>query len=71
MLGFEWDATAMSKIYGYYGLAHFGRNYANLTADDLRRLRLPGFADHQQQADRGVHPRTDPGPLEERRPMAI
>lgn len=25
MLGFEWDATKATKIYGYYGLAHIGK----------------------------------------------
>ena len=27
MLGFEWDATPMDKIYAYYGQVHFGDKY--------------------------------------------
>jgi hypothetical protein len=29
MLGFEWDALPTTKIYGYYGQAHYGKAYAN------------------------------------------
>jgi hypothetical protein len=28
--GFEWDATPMSKIYGYYGSVNYGRKYDQL-----------------------------------------
>jgi hypothetical protein len=31
MVGFEWDATPKDKIYGYYGLAHFGQQYDKLS----------------------------------------
>jgi hypothetical protein len=42
IVGFEWDATALSKIYGYYGLARFGRDYANLTPSTYVGYGYPG-----------------------------
>jgi hypothetical protein len=32
MLGFEWDAGPATKLYAYYGQAHYGKAYANAGA---------------------------------------
>jgi hypothetical protein len=47
--GFEWDATPMSKIYGYYGMVHYDQKFSQLANGSYVGYGYPGSANSQNK----------------------
>jgi len=49
ILGFEWDVLPVSKVYAYFGQAHFGSKYRQLASGSYVGYGYPGSANSQNK----------------------